>query len=254
MISESNEIKVISPDEYNNLVLAKLISDPKPIKNLIKKATHILKINNVEEYEIVHEARMACLKYRTDIEKHAKSLRDFQTALNKKISEKEKKLIELTREDELKLHNIEQEWVKAEKERKEAEKQAEENRINHRMAKLAIYGSSLSIEDLKTMPDIMFDALILDLEREIGPINSAKIPIIPGTLNAINSQLGVSTLDTTNITVPIIDHQQELNTLIRSLELCMQWTLNSEIVKDIVEEYRLEILNVIENMKTIKIQ
>lgn len=250
----SKELQVMSPDEYNSLVLAKFISDPKPIKNLIKKTTHILKINNNEEYEIVHEARMACLKYRTDIEKQAKSLRDYQTALNKKISEKEKKLIDLTKEDELKLHNIEQEWVKAEKERKEAEKKAEENRINHRMAKLAIYGSSLSLEDLKTMPDIMFDTLILDLEREIGQINSAKIPIIPGTLNAINSQLGVSTLDTTDITVPIINHQQELNTLIRSLELCMQWTLNSDIVRDSVEEYRLKFLDIIENMKTIKIQ
>lgn len=250
----TKEVVTLSTEEYNKLVLNKLQYDARPIKNMIKKASHISVITNKEEFEIVHEARMACANYRITIEKQAKSLRDIQTKLNKDISAKEKKAIDLTIEDERSLHAIEKKWIETENARKEAEKKEEETRINHRMAKLAIYGSSLSIEDLKTMPDIMFEALLDDLEREVGPVNSSKIPIIPGIQNPINSQLGVASLQTTELTVAIVNDQQELNTLIRSLEICMQWTLNSQVVKDAVEDYRLQMLQIIENMKLIKIQ
>lgn len=176
-----SEINTITQEKFDQLTLAKLVIDqPKNITKACKNLeayNHLTSIENKEIYELIHAERMILTNARIAIEKQAKSLRDPQTALNKKISEKEKMLINKFQKTEDQYKKLEFAWNEKEKQRIADEKKAEETLINTRMAALARYGTNLPLEDLKTMPESLFQNLIEDLSRERGTIVDEAPPI-----------------------------------------------------------------------------
>lgn len=135
----------------------------------------ITSIEDKASIKQVGEARKKLKNARVEIEKEGKSMRDPLTQINKTISTKEKELVDIIEPTEKKLAAKEK-WVKEETERIEREaEEAEKQRIQKRIDRLAQYGYAIDINLLTGITDEQFEKVVADAKVLWEKEEAAKV-------------------------------------------------------------------------------
>ena len=250
-MSEIIQLNTITQEEFEKITLAKLnLGKDKDVSKAITTLKSIKEITNKETYEIVHENYMILKNRRIKIEKLAKELRDPQTALNKKLSELEKKMIRDTLSLENEYGSLKKQWEAQEEEKKRNQEQEELNRLNNRIRLLALYNASLPIQDIKTMPEIEFDALIRDLRQEHG--DREEVLYVSPPVNTIssfgNNQIG-------SLPKPIVSTMNPLiSQMIHNLNLACSTVSSDPTISLAVQPVKLKIQAIIVELQNLEIK
>lgn len=154
---KKSEIAIIASNIENGLVAFN--TRKQEVSDLAKKAKllEIATIDDKEAIKNISETRKALKAARVLIQKEGKYMRDPLTQMGKKISEKEKELVDIITPEEDRLQEKE-DWVKEELDRIKAEELEKENqRIQARIDSLSAVGFGVDYAFIKSMDDETFE-------------------------------------------------------------------------------------------------
>jgi hypothetical protein len=161
-----NQVAVIFENITNGL---KAFETRKEEFTLLAKEAGEIKITTYEDKANLKRAvelRKKMKSARVKVENEGKAMRDPLNGVNKEISAKEKELVAIVSPGEKSLQEIE-DWYDAEKERIAAEeKRKEDERIQNRIDRLAVYGYGIDINFLKGLDDEQFEGMVAQAKTE----------------------------------------------------------------------------------------
>lgn len=171
----SNDVAVSQPKNEVAVIFEKINSGLKAFEEKRTELTELvegfkdLAVESVEDRTAiskVNEARKSLKKERVLIQNQGKAMRDPLTQVNKQISSKEAELVSIIEPEEKRLSGIE-DWVESEKDRiKHEELLAAKQRIQGRIDQLSVYGLSIDLVHIETLPDDQFEKVVERAKKE----------------------------------------------------------------------------------------
>lgn len=125
----------------------------------------IYDLNNKEQFDVVHDARMIVRGKRVEVEKKRKDLKAESLAYGKKIDTEAKRIFSLLEPIEAHLFTEEKKVTDEQKRVKEEEGRIEKEKIRNRVDALGEYKLMLPFFEVAGMTDAEFDAKLADAKE-----------------------------------------------------------------------------------------